>query len=167
MQHEPRCASFQYVKDGELSLAQPLGLSPQTECYVGTPYIIRTAFEGRMSSSVPVQIQFSGPQQAPQLHTPHTGIYGTSPGSGRQEKQGSQAARKLLRRIQWDESLDEKEWTVSALFVCIYAQQLQMRSILLARGAHLQMLHCFRWLTTISAEGSSRPVQQTAPVPQA
>lgn len=43
------------------------------------------------------------------------GIYGSSPGSSaRQDKQSSsQAARRLLKRIQYDESLDAKEWMVS------------------------------------------------------
>jgi len=65
---------------------------------------------------VPVSIQFPAPKAEQLQQTPHTGVYGTSPCSGRDKHQnsGSQAARKLLRRIQWDESLDEKEWTVRA-----------------------------------------------------
>lgn len=84
--------------------------------------------------SVPVSIhQCRG--DSPQVHTPHTGVFGTSPGSGRTDKHqstSSQAARKLLRRIQWDESLDEKEWTVRHGNPCnalAYAQLLALCSI--------------------------------------
>lgn len=62
-----------------------------------------------------IQHQHRESRDSPFLpHTPATAVYGTSPGSGRTDKhQSSDAqARKLLKRVQWDEALDEKEWTV-------------------------------------------------------
>jgi hypothetical protein len=99
--------------------------------------------------SVPLSIQFRA-VEAPQLQqTPHTGIYGTSPGSastGKHQSGGSQA-RKLCKRIQWDSSLDEKEWTVRCAWCSIgsilprYSPTAHGRSIQRASGWHpLQMV---------------------------
>lgn len=61
----------------------------------------------------------------------HPSVYGSSPGTGgRLEKHSnSQAARKLLRRIQWDESLEANEFTVRrqdtlrAIYKCFTRQK--------------------------------------------
>lgn len=66
-------------------------------------------------ASVPVSIHF--PAALPEQQTPHSGVYGTSPGSASAGKHPSSGAgaRKVYKRIQWDSSLDEKEWTVSCV----------------------------------------------------
>lgn len=75
--------------------------------------------------SVPVHIQANKGEPAQlALQSPYTGVYGTSPGSGRQDRHqhsGSKAARALLRRIQYDSSLNEQDWTVRASNISISA----------------------------------------------
>jgi hypothetical protein len=106
----------QNVNDG-VARRTPVGLNrPRLpEWDFGSPLTSLPTSDSRTMSSVPLAIQFSKGESPQVQQRPHTGVYGTSPGSGRTDKHqpsGSQAARKLLRRVQWDLSLDEKELTV-------------------------------------------------------